>query len=303
MTKKDLDFNPMRRSLLLASVYAAALASLGHAFAKAAPAIDLHQRLQALERRHGGRLGASILDIASGQRIGHRADERFPMCSTFKFLAAAQVLARVDRGEEQLQRRIVFTGKDLVAYSPVTGQHVGAPGMSLAELCHAAVTRSDNTAGNLLLDGFGGPAGLTAFARSLGDTVTRLDRRETELNQAIPGDPRDTTTPAAMLDDMRRLLIGEGLSPASRKQLSDWLLANTTGGSRLRAGLPRDWRVGDKTGTGDNGASNDIAIVWPPGRAPLLVTAYYAESSAPQETRNAVLAEVGNIAAGLVTRT
>lgn len=293
----------MRRSLLLAGVYAAALAPLGHAFAKAAPAIDLHQRLQALERRHGGRLGASILDIASGQRIGHRADERFPMCSTFKFLAAAQVLARVDRGEEQLQRRIVFTGKDLVAYSPVTGQHVGAPGMSLAELCHAAVTRSDNTAGNLLLDGFGGPAGLTAFARSLGDTVTRLDRRETELNQAIPGDPRDTTTPAAMLDDMRRLLIGEVLSPASRKQLSDWLLANTTGGSRLRAGLPRDWRVGDKTGTGDNGASNDIAIVWPPGRAPLLVTAYYAESSAPQETRNAVLAEVGNIAAGLVTRT
>lgn len=303
MTKKDLDFNPMRRSLLLAGVYAAALAPLGHAFAKAAPAIDLHQRLQALERRHGGRLGASILDIASGQRIGHRADERFPMCSTFKFLAAAQVLARVDRGEEQLQRRIVFTDKDLVAYSPVTGQHVGAPGMSLAELCHAAVTRSDNTAGNLLLDGFGGPAGLTAFARSLGDTVTRLDRRETELNQAIPGDPRDTTTPAAMLDDMRRLLIGEVLSPASRKQLSDWLLANTTGGSRLRAGLPRDWRVGDKTGTGDNGASNDIAIVWPPGRAPLLVTAYYAESSAPQETRNAVLAEVGNIAAGLVTRT
>lgn len=303
MTKKDLDFNPMRRSLLLAGVYAAALAPLGHAFAKAAPAIDLHQRLQALERRHGGRLGASILDIASGQRIGHRADERFPMCSTFKFLAAAQVLARVDRGEEQLQRRIVFTDKDLVAYSPVTGQHVGAPGMSLAELCHAAVTRSDNTAGNLLLDGFGGPAGLTAFARSLGDTVTRLDRRETELNQAIPGDPRDTTTPAAMLDDMRRLLIGEVLSPASRKQLSDWLLANTTGGSRLRAGLPRDWRVGDKTGTGDNGASNDIAIVWPPGRAPLLVTAYYAESSAPQETRNAVLAEVGNIVAGLVTRT
>lgn len=293
----------MRRSLLLAGVYAAALAPLGHAFAKAAPAIDLHQRLQALERRHGGRLGASILDIASGQRIGHRADERFPMCSTFKFLAAAQVLARVDRGEEQLQRRIVFTGKDLVAYSPVTGQHVGAPGMGLAELCHAAVTRSDNTAGNLLLDGFGGPAGLTAFARSLGDTVTRLDRRETELNQAIPGDPRDTTTPAAMLDDMRRLLIGEVLSPASRKQLSDWLLANTTGGSRLRAGLPRDWRVGDKTGTGDNGASNDIAIVWPPGRAPLLVTAYYAESSAPQETRNAVLAEVGNIVAGLVTRT
>ena len=288
----------MRRSLLLAGAYTATLAPLGHAFAKAAPATDMHERLQALERRHGGRLGVSILDTASGKRTGHRADERFPMCSTFKFLAAAQVLARVDRGEEQLQRRIVYASKDLVAYSPMTEKHVGAPGMSLAELCHAAITLSDNTAGNLLLDSFGGPAGLTAFARSLGDTVTRLDRRETELNEAIPGDPRDTTTPAAMLDDMRRLLLGDALSPASRKQLSDWLLANTTGGTRLRVGLPGEWRVGDKTGTSNNGVTNDIAIVWPPDRAPLLVTAYYAESSVPQETRNAVLAEVGKIVAG-----
>ena len=293
----------MRRSLLLAGVYTATLAPLGHAFAKAAPATgDMHGRLQALERRHGGRLGVSILDTASGKRTGHRADERFPMCSTFKFLAAAQVLARVDRGEEELQRRIVFARKDLVAYSPMTEKHVGAPGMTLAELCHAAITLSDNTAGNLLLDSFGGPAGLTAFARVLGDTATRLDRRETELNEAIPGDPRDTTTPTAMLDDMRRLLLGDALSPVSRKQLGDWLLANTTGGSRLRAGLPSDWRVGDKTGTSDNGVSNDIAIVWPPGRAPLLVTAYYAESTVPQETRNAVLAQVGEIAAGLTTQ-
>ena len=171
--------------------------------------------------------------------------------------------------------------------------------MTLAELCHAAITLSDNTAGNLLLDSFGGPAGLTAFARTLGDNITRLDRRETELNEAIPGDPRDTTTPAAMLDDMRRLLLDDVLSPASRQQLADWLLANTTGASRLRAGLPGDWRVGDKTGTSDNGASNDIAIAWPPGRAPLLVTAYYAEATVPQETRNEVLAEVGRIAAGL----
>lgn len=302
--RKTLDFNPMRRSLLLASAYIATLAPFRHAFAKVAPAVEnMHERLQALEGRHGGRLGVSILDTASGKRIDHRADERFPMCSTFKFLAAAQVLARVDRGEEQLQRRIVYADKDLVAYSPMTGKHVGAPGMTLDELCHAAITLSDNTAGNLLLDSFGGPAGLTAFARSLGDAVTRLDRRETELNEAIPGDPRDTTTPAAMLDDMRRLLLGDVLSQASRKQLADWLLANTTGGSRLRAGLPRDWRVGDKTGTSDNGASNDIAIVWPPGRAPLLVAAYYAESTAPQETRNAVLAQVGSIAAGLVGRT
>jgi beta-lactamase class A len=292
----------MRRSLLRAGAYAAAFAPLGAAFAKPAPGIDLNDQLQALERRHGGRLGVSILDMASGERAGHRADERFPMCSTFKFLAAAQVLARVDRGEEELQRRVIFASKDLVTYSPMTEKHVGAPGMTLAELCHATITLSDNTAGNLLLDSFGGPAGLTAFARSLGDNVTRLDRRETELNEAIPGDPRDTTTPAAMLDDMRRLLLGDALSPASRKQLGDWLLANTTGGSRLRAGLPGDWRVGDKTGTSDNGinnASNDIAIAWLSDRAPLLVTAYYAEATAPQETRNAVLAEVGRIAAGL----
>ena len=149
-------------------------------------------------------------------------------------------------------------------------------------------------------------ASVSAVNNSFDVPVTRLDRRETELNEAIPGDPRDTTTPAAMLDDMRRLLLGDALSPASRRQLGDWLLANTTGGSRLRAGLPGDWRVGDKTGTGDNGinnASNDIAIAWPPGRAPLLVTAYYAEAEVPQEARNAVLAEVGDIAAGLATRT
>ena len=301
-----MNINQARRSLLMAGVYAASLAPFSRVLAapaqnKAVKAAD--DSIRALEHRHGGRLGVCILDTGTGERVGHRADERFPLCSTFKFLAAAQVLARVDRGEERLDRRIVFTSKDLVAYSPMTEKHVGAPGMTLAELCHAAITLSDNTAGNLLLDSFGGPAGLTAFARSLGDTVTRLDRRETELNEAIPGDPRDTTTPAAMLDDMRRLLLGDALSPASRKQLADWLFANTTGGSRLRAGLPGEWRVGDKTGTSNNGVTNDIAIVWPPDHAPLLVTAYYAESSVPQETRNAVLTEVGKIAAELITRT
>lgn len=298
-SEENLSFNPTRRSLLLAGACSAALAPFGHAFAKRAPLPDAHERLQALERRHGGRLGVSIVDAGTGNRVGHRADERFPMCSTFKFLAAAQVLARVDRGEERLDRRIVYTKDDLVTYSPVTEKHVGAPGMIVAELCHATITLSDNTAGNLLLDSFGGPAGLTAFARTLGDPVTRLDRRETELNEAIPGDPRDTTTPAAMADNLRTLLLGDALSPASRTQLAEWLIATTTGGQRLRGGLPKDWRAGDKTGTSGNGVSNDIAIVWPPGHAPLLVTAYYAESSVPQDERNAVLAEVGRIAAGL----
>ena len=258
------------------------------------------EQLAALERSHGGRLGVAILDTATGRRINHRGEERFPMCSTFKWLAAAEVLSRVDRGTESLARRIEFTPADLVPYSPVTSKHVGAPGMTLAGICEAAITLSDNTAGNLLLDSMGGPAGLTAFARSLGDRYTRLDRREPELNEAIPGDPRDTTTPAAMLHDMHALLVGAALSQASRAQLVEWMVATSTGDARLRAGLPDGWRVGDKTGTSNNGVANDVAIAWPPGRAPLLVTAYHAEAVTDGDTRNAVLAGVGRIAAAIV---
>ena len=290
-----------RRSVLLTIACAASLAPLAGVSAKGKRQGGAQSRLEALERRHGGRLGVCILDSGSGDRIGHRADERFPMCSTFKFLAAAQVLSRVDRGEEQLDRRIAYTKDDLVAYSPVTEKRVGA-GMTLAELCHATITLSDNTAGNLLLASFGGPAGLTAFARSLGDGETRLDRWETQLNEAVPGDPRDTTTPAAMADNLRKLLLGDVLSPASRKQLADWLIATTTGGKRIRGGLPKEWRVGDKTGTSGKGETNDIAILWPPGRAPLLVTAYYAESTATPQTNDSVLAEVGRIAAEIAVR-
>ena len=257
------------------------------------------QRLAALERANGGRLGVAILDTASGRRINHRGEERFPMCSTFKWLAAAEVLARVDRGAESLSRRIEFAKTDLVPYSPVTEKHTGAPGMALAEICEAAITLSDNTAGNLLLDSMGGPAGLTAFARSLGDRHTRLDRRETALNEAIPGDPRDTTTPAAMLQDMHALLLGDVLSAQSRTRLVEWMVATRTGDARLRAGFSKGWRIGDKTGSSDNGVVNDVAIAWPPAGAPLLVAAYYAEATRDGDARNAVLAEVGRIAAGI----
>ncbi|WP_108473035.1 class A beta-lactamase [Rhodanobacter thiooxydans] len=260
---------------------------------------DASARLVALERRHGGRLGVAVLDTGSGRRIGHRVDERFAMCSTFKLLAAAAVLARVDRGVERLERRVVFDKDALVTYSPVTSHRVGAPGMTMAELCHAAITMSDNTAGNLLLHSLGGPAGWTAYARSLGDGVSRLDRIETELNEARPGDPRDTTTPAAMLANLHALLLGTALSDASRGQLAGWLRANTTGDARLRAGVPAGWRVGDKTGSGNHAATNDVAIIWPPQRKPLLVAAYYAESTADADARNVVLAEVGRIAVSI----
>ncbi len=261
---------------------------------------DATSRLAELERRNGGRLGVAAIDTASGHRVGHRAEELFPLCSTFKFLAAAFVLARVDRGEEKLDRRVVYSDKDLVTYSPVTKEHVGRGGMTMAEICDAAVTLSDNTAGNLMFASFGGPAALTAYARSLGDRATRLDRIETELNDAKPGDPRDTTTPVAMLGTMQRLLIEDALSASSRDRLIGWLVASKTGARRLRAGLPGSWKVGDKTGTGNNGTANDVAIAFPPDRAPILIAAYYTGSTISDDARNTVIAEAGRLAvAGL----
>ena len=261
---------------------------------------DATSRLAELERRNGGRLGVAAIDTASGHRVGHRAEELFPLCSTFKFLAAAFVLARVDRGEEKLDRRVVYSDKDLVTYSPVTKEHVGRGGMTMAEICDAAVTLSDNTAGNLMFASFGGPAALTAYARSLGDRATRLDRIETELNDAKPGDPRDTTTPVAMLGTMQRLLIEDALSASSRDRLIGWLVASKTGARRLRAGLPASWKVGDKTGTGNNGTANDVAIAFPPDRAPILIAAYYTGSTISDDARNTVIAEAGRLAvAGL----
>jgi len=261
--------------------------------ARAASAPDFSSQLTQIERASGGRLGVAVLDTGSGRRAGHREDERFPMCSTFKLLACAHVLARVDRGEERLDRRVVFGAQALVVNSPVTRQHAGGEGMTMAQLCEAAITQSDNTAGNLLLASFGGPKAFTAYARSLGDTLTRLDRTETALNEALPGDPRDTTTPHAMLGNLHKLLLGPALSPASRAQLLRWLEANKTGDERIRARLPADWKVGDKTGAGERGSTNDIGILQPPRRAPILVTIYLTQTSAPAAARNAALASVG----------
>ncbi len=257
------------------------------------------KQLREIEAGSGGRLGVALFDSRSGQAYAYRGDERFPLCSTFKLLAAALVLKRVDQGRERLARRIRFTATDLVEYSPVTGGRVGGSGMSLAELCAAAITQSDNTAANLLLNSFGGPLQLTAFLRSLGDGVTRLDRIEPELNEALAGDPRDTTTPDAMLATMRRLLLGTALTDGSRRQLTDWLLANQTGGKRLRARLPAGWRVADKTGSGANGTSNDVGMLLPPDRAPLLVAAYLTGSGAPAAVRDDALAQVGQWAASV----
>ena len=255
-------------------------------------------RWREIEVSVAGRLGVAVLDTASGELAGHRLDERFPMCSTFKFLAAALVLARVDAGQERLDRRVAVAREALLKWSPVTSQHVGGAGMTVAELCEAAITISDNTAANLLLASSGGPAGVTAFARRVGDGVTRLDRTEPTLNEAIPGDPRDTSTPRAMAQTLRTLMLGKGLSDAGRAQLVAWMAANTTGGHRLRAGVPFDWRVADKTGTGRLGSTNDIGVLWPPRRAPLVVVAYLTDCKAPADAREAALASVARSVAG-----
>jgi len=279
----------------MATGIAATVATFGLLKANAvrAAALFLADELSQIESNSGGRLGVAILDTGTQRHAERRATELFPMCSTFKLLAAAAVLKRADNREDQLQRRIKFQSSDLVVYSPVTKEHVGGDGMTLAELCAAALTYSDNTAGNLLLASLGGPQGLTAYARSIGDPITRLDRIEPYLGEAAPGDPRDTTTPAAMLQNLHGLLLGNVLSTGSRDQLTAWLLGNRTGDTRLRAGLPAGWRCGDKTGTGERGSTNDIGVIWPPQGAPVLVTVYLTETTAASEARNATLADVG----------
>lgn len=250
-------------------------------------------QLSLIESHSGGRLGVAVLDTSTPRRAEHRSSELFPMCSTFKLLAAAAVLKRVENGQDQLDRRIKFEPSDVVVNSPVTKDHAGGDGMTLAELCAAALNYSDNTAGNLLLASLGGPQALTAYARRIGDPLTRLDRIEPDLNEAVPGDLRDTTSPAAMLQNLQTLLFGNALSAASKKQLIAWLLDNRTGDTRLRAGLPAGWRCGDKTGSGERGSTNDIGVVWPPQGAPILVTIYLTETTATSEARNATLADVG----------
>lgn len=262
-------------------------------FAEDGPAAAFEADMRRIERRLRGRVGVGIVDTASRHRWHYRGDERFPMCSTFKAVAVAALLARVDAGSESLGRRIAFGAGGLVAYSPVTGPRAGGAGMTLAELCEAAITLSDNTAANLILKALGGPSAVTAFARSRRDAMTRLDRWEPQLNEATPGDPRDTTTPAAMTALLETVLVGDGLQRASQELLIAWLEACSTGTERLRAGLPPPWRVGDKTGTGDHGTANDIAIVWPNRPQPWLASVFVTETQAPMGERNRAIAAIG----------
>ena len=282
----------MRRRAFLAASASAAIPT----FASAAPA-EISERLSSIEKRLGGRVGLAAVDTGSGRRIAWRADQRFAMASTFKFLLVSAVLRRVDAGAERLDRVIPYGPADLLDYAPTTRAHVAEGGLSVAALCEAAVSLSDNTAANLLLATIGGPPGVGRFAATLGDHLTRLDRNEPALNSALPGDPRDTTTPNAMTGDLRAVLLGPALSPAGRERLTAWMKASTTGARRLRAGLPPGWTVADKTGSGSRGATNTIAVLWPPARAPIAVALYCMGSALPRETIEAAHAEIGGLIA------
>jgi beta-lactamase class A len=283
-----------RRNLLKGALVGASAFVLSPCIGLAADTRDIRARIAALEIKHGGRLGVAILDTGSEHSVWYRSDERFMMCSTFKLLLAAATLARVDRGLEQLDKRLIFGQEAVLSYAPVTSRHVGPPGMTIAELCSAAVSLSDNTAANVLLANLGGPSAVTAYARQLGDTMTRLDRTEPTLNRPSPDHVSDTTTPASMLGNLRALMLGNALSDASRERLTQWLRDTTTGKNRLRAGLPAGWSAGDKTGSAYD-ATNDVVIVWPPQRKPILVAVYYSAPNLDDDARSAVIAEVGRI--------
>lgn len=296
-----------RRAVLTLGAGAALAAALPAATTHAASrrkASDVVRQLRKLEREHGARLGAYARDTATGRTVLYRADEPFPMCSLFKTLAAAAVMRDLDRDGEFLARRIHYTHDDVTnaGGGSVTSKPENlAAGLTVAELCSAAIAQSDNTAGNLLLRELGGPSAITGFCRSVGDRTTRLDRWEPALNSAEPWRLTDTTTPRAIGRTYGKLVLGDALAPRHRDHLTDWLLANTTSGDRFRAGLPHDWTVGDKTGAGSYGTNNNAGIAWPPARPPLVLAVLTTkpDPSAPRD--DALVAKAAKALAAALT--
>ena len=263
--------------------------------------VDRSAELAALEAEHGARLGVWALDTGTGRAVAHRADERFAHCSTVKALAVGLVLQR--RGAGGLDEVVAVTDADLVAHSPVTEQRL-TDGTSLRELCDAALRVSDNTAANLLVRDLGGPAAVTAALRALGDAVTSMDRVEPDLNEALPGDLRDTSTPRALGTDLQRFVLGDVLAGAERELLAQWLVESTTGTALVRAGVPAGWRVGDRSGGGAHGTRDDLAVVWPPGASPLVVAVMSTHDDDPDaDPDDALVAAAAAVAVEALTGT
>ncbi|EPF5515842.1 class A beta-lactamase BlaA [Yersinia enterocolitica] len=283
----------LRRSLLLAGITLPLVSFALPAWANALPA-SVDKQLAELERNANGRLGVAMINTGNGTKILYRAAQRFPFCSTFKFMLAAAVLDQSQSQPNLLNKHINYHESDLLSYAPITRKNL-AHGMTVSELCAATIQYSDNTAANLLIKELGGLAAVNQFARSIGDQMFRLDRWEPDLNTARPNDPRDTTTPAAMAASMNKLVLGDALRPAQRSQLAVWLKGNTTGDATIRAGAPTDWIVGDKTGSGDYGTTNDIAVLWPTKGAPIVLVVYFTQREKDTKPRRDVLASVTKI--------
>jgi beta-lactamase class A len=267
----------------------ALLATPAHAFDEA----KMRAAAQAEETGLAARVGVAVR-TGGGLVFAYRGDERFPLDSTHKAFSCAALLAKADRGETSLARRITIVATDLVPYSPVTEKNIAPASLSLADHCAAALGYSDNTAANVVLRALNGPPGVTALFRSLGDQTSRLDRAEPDLNEATPGDVRDTTTPSAAAADLDNLLLGDALKPASRDQLTEWMRADRVAGPLLRKAIPEGWRIADKTGSGGHGSRGVVAAMWPPGRAPLVVAIYLTDTPATLDDRNAAIARLGD---------
>ncbi len=256
----------------------------------------LEKQFSALEKKSSGRLGLYAIDTETGVCYQYHGVERFPLCSTSKVMAVSAILKRSEFNRGLLQQLIKYRKYDS-SWSPVTKKHLQS-GMTIAQLCRAAITQSDNTAMNLLMKQLGGPKVVTAFARSIGDDKFRLDRKEPDLSSGIPGDQRDTTTPRAMAKSLRRLVLGHVLALPQRKLLLHWLINNKTGNARIRAGVPKGWLVADKTGTGGYGTTNDIALIFPPGRLPIVLAIYYTQNKKDAAMCDGVIASATSIVVG-----
>ncbi|WP_436374697.1 class A beta-lactamase [Cytobacillus sp. BC1816] len=254
--------------------------------------VNTNQKFKKLEKEFDARLGVYAYDTGTKRTIAYRSNERFAYASTFKPLAAAILLER--RSLEEMDEIITYTSEDLVTYSPVTEKHVKT-GMTLRELCEAAIRFSDNTAGNLILEELGGPDGFEAALKEMGDTVTKPERFETDLNEAEPGDVRDTSTPKALAASLQKVLIGDFLSEEKRNLLTDWMRGNVTGDPLIRAGVPSGWEVADKSGAAGFGTRNDIAIVWPPNREPIIMTILSSRDSKDAKYDNALIAKTAEM--------
>ncbi|MDX2540294.1 class A beta-lactamase [Streptomyces sp. WI04-05B] len=294
------NFRPTRRTLLTALTVGATTtttlltpAATAHA-STSGHHPDITARLHALEARHGARVGVFAHNLGTRQTIRHRADERFPVCSLFKTLAAAAVLRDLDRGGEVLSKRVHYTADDLVDGSAETEKHL-AEGMTVAELADVAIRFSDNTAGNLLLRELGGPTAITRFARSVGDRATRLDRWETELNSAEPWRITDTTTPYAIGRTYARLVLGDVLNRPDRELLTHWLLTNTTSGNRFRLTLPPTWTIADKTGAGAYGTNNNVGIAWTRNGTPLVLAVQTTKPAQDAAADHPLVAETARL--------